>query len=145
MEAAAEGVPVRWGRTCSSGEAEEDHQGARQGEQIGVGDLSDVLAELGSGHGGELVDHDAARVGQALAGPDVQLDAQQWDLGGVTGQWADGDRVGGVESVVLHDENRPRLAGVVLTASGRPELASPHSCSLSSLSSPNHEMASTNA
>lgn len=71
--------------------------------------------------------------------------APEWDLSRFAGERADRDRVGGIEAVVLHDEHRARLPGVVASPGGGPELPAPHPSSSSMPSSPHHEMASTNA
>ena len=49
-------------------------------------------------------------------------------LGRICGEGANGYRGGGVECVVLDDNGRPRLAGVVTASGNGPDLASPHSC-----------------
>ena len=62
---------------------------------------------------------------------EFQRDPQQRDPSGVAGQRADGDRVGGVEAVVLQDQHGARFARVMRTSGRGPQLTAPHSSSSS--------------
>jgi hypothetical protein len=58
----------------------------------------------------------------------------------VAGEGADGDRIRGVETIVLYDNDGARLSGITLTSSDGPDIAASHP-----LASPNSDAASMNA
>ena len=74
----------------------------------------------------DLVDHRAAGLVEAVLGTGRQRDAKQRRVGGIARQGADGDRARVLESVILDDHDRARLAGVVAAARCDPELARLH-------------------
>ena len=59
---------------------------------------------------------------------------EERDVCRVRGEGADGDRVGGVEAVVLKDDDGAWLACVVLAAGERPDFASLHATGFHSIS-----------
>jgi hypothetical protein len=90
-----------------------------------------MRADLGLGYGGDLVYHQPAGRTQAVALIRLDDEAEQRCVGRIGGEGANGDGVGRVETVVLHDDDRARLASVILAARDGPDLAAPHSSSRS--------------
>ena len=90
---------------------------------------------LALGMVGNLVDHQPARRPQSVAPARLNQQPKQRGLGRVSGEGADGDRGGGVETVILENDHWPGFAGVVLAARDGPDLASLHPAKRSEIAS----------
>ena len=70
---------------------------------------ADASSDVGASNGGDLVDHCKTR--HIEAGGCI-IDDRQSEQGGINGrggEWADRHRIGGIESVVLHNDGRTRF------------------------------------
>ena len=93
---------------------------AAESDHVFVVESSDVFAELGARHGGQLVDHQPAGLAETVVVVWIDRHAEQWCVRGVGGHRAHGDRAGGVEAVVLHDDDRAGFADVAAACGGGP-------------------------
>ena len=85
--------PYRRGRCGPSGlrdggESEKHHQRSVELDELVVAQASEAVAQAGSGHGGELVDHEAAGLIEPVVGRGVDRDPDQGRIDGwvVNGQ-----------------------------------------------------------
>src|ERR1700734_4087719 len=99
---------------------------------------SNADADLRFWHGCDLVYHQTAGRSQPVKLVRFHSEPEERGLRLVSGEGADGDGVGRIESVILQDGDGAWLTCVALTARDRPNIAAPHS------PSPN-DMASMNA
>ena len=143
----ADGTPIagmRVGKPRSIGQTKIDEQGAIQSDQIVISKPAEPIAQIGTRHGGDLVDHDVTRVIEASR--DARSDGKPGErrLNQIRGQWTHSDRGRGVESVILNNDDGARLTGVGASRSRDMDIAATHR--LDSISSPHSpEMASTKA
>jgi len=107
-------------RRCQS---QKDKDGTVQAQNGLVVQASDARADLCFRHGRDLVHHEAAGAPQSIAIVRLDAQAEQGCLGRIGGEGADGDGLRGVEAIVLNNNNRPRLAGVILAAGDRVNVA----------------------
>jgi hypothetical protein len=103
---------VKCAGSSGSGEAEEHHERSRQPGHVVIAQLPHALPELGARDGGDLVDHQPTGLSDAsgLVGFDEQSD--QRCVGRISGERTDGHRSGGIEAVVLDDDDGSGLADV---------------------------------
>ena len=76
--------------------------------------MADTSAEFGARHGGDLVGHESTWGAEAVVRVRLNRNAEERGFGGVRCKSADGYRGGGVEAVVLDDDDRAGFAGVVV-------------------------------
>ena len=122
----ASGIAAGSGR----GEAEEHGDGPSEPRHVVVGQSSDPLAEFRARDGGDLVDHEPARLPDPGRIVCVDGDPEQCSVGLIGRQRADRHRRGRVEQVILDDDHRARLADVATAGCGRPDLSALHAPSL---------------
>jgi hypothetical protein len=102
------------GGLCGFGEVKEEDYGSGEAGHVFGLELADAGAEFGARHGGDLVGHEAARGTEAVVRVRLYRNAEERGFGGVRCKSADGYRGGGVEAVVLDDDDRAGFAGVVV-------------------------------
>ena len=101
-----------------------------------AGEGADAPAQALAANGGDLVDHHAAGLVQAVLVTRQQLDAEERRVGGIARQRADRDRGCLREAVILNDGDRSRFAGVVAAARrSAPQLAPLHPTRVSLIAS----------
>lgn len=119
-------LPAAIGR---SGEAEEDEDGSVETDHVLVVEPSAAFAEFRTRDRCQLVHHQAADLAKLVARVGRDGQPEQRRFGRVGRHRADRDRVGGVESVVLHDDHRARLADIAAAGRRSPDFAASHSSS----------------
>ena len=77
--------------------------------------------------GRKLVYHQSGDLSEPVAFVRVDGQAEERSVGRVGREGADGDRVGGVESIVLHDDDRAGLTDGALAGRSGPDLAASRS------------------
>src|SRR5579872_1098234 len=102
----------------SVGETHEHDEGTVDAHKIGRRQAAKMITEVGPWHRGDLVDHHSTRLLEAGDGGRIHIDSSQRSIDRIGRQGADGHRCGGVETVILHDDNRTRLAGARATGGG---------------------------
>ena len=116
----------RWPGAC---ETEEHDDGPRKSGYVVVGQSADLFAESRARDGGDLVDHEPARLTYPGHLVGVNRDAKQWSIGVVGRERTDRDRSSCVEEIVLNDDNWSRFAGVAAARYSGPDLSALHSSS----------------
>src|SRR5262245_18117364 len=107
--------------------AEEHGHGLIEPHHVLVVEPPDVRAHLRLGDCCDLVHHEAAGGAKAIALVRLHDKAEQRRVGRVGGKGANRDRVGGIETVVLHDDGGARLASVIVAPGHGPDCPAPHS------------------
>ena len=97
---------------------------------VGVHEPSDAAAQLHFRDRRDLVDHQARGRPQAVRLVRFDSEAEQRSVGWIAREGADGDGLGGVEAIILHDHQRTRLARVVSASGSSPDLSALHSSRL---------------
>ena len=120
------------------GQSEKHEHGLIESQDILVVQPADTCTNLGLGDSGDLIHRQAARRAQAVALVRLDWQAEQRRVRLVSGEGADRDRVGGVEAVVLNNDDGAWLPGIILAAGDGPDVATLHS-------SPQSDTASMNA
>ena len=108
-------------------QAQKDQHRAIEAQDILVVQPSNIGPNFGFRDGGDFVDHQATHRTKAV--PLVWLYEQPYkrSLRLICVESADCDGIGSVKSIILHDDNRTRLARVIFSSRDRPDIAAPHS------------------
>lgn len=104
-----------------------------------------VILEVAARHGGHLVDHQKAWPVQAVMLGRFDEYAYQGSFDSVGRYWANGNRGGSIETIILDDHDGSRLPGVRASGRSSVNVASLHPGGVTSSVAQSHEMASTNA
>ena len=83
-------------------------------------EMPDAVSELIFLHRGDLINHESRKNIEAVAFGGRNRNAKQWRLSWIGCHDADRDGFGGIEAVILENDRRPRLAGVILGPGDRP-------------------------
>ena len=113
----------------SAHESEEHEDRSTQPDEFFVAEPADALAELGAGHGCDLVDHETAGLSEPVRVVWIDPNSKQWGIGGIGRERADRHRVRSIKAIVLHDRHGSRLAHVPSAGSRGPDLAASQSSS----------------
>lgn len=133
------------GPSGSIRQTEKDGQRPIEPYQVFREQLAKMVLKVSSRHCRHLVDHELARLVQAIERRRLHSDPRQRCLDRIRRQRTHRHRRGCIEAVVLHDHHRARLARVGARSRGGIDLAAPQpGCGLSSAGH-SDEMASTNA
>lgn len=104
-------------------QVQKEDQGAIQAGEVAGIEAADADAEFGERHCRDFVGHDAAARLQSVAVGWFDCDAQQRRGGRVRGDPAERYGARQLEEVILYDNRRARLAGVIRTAGDGPDLS----------------------
>jgi hypothetical protein len=90
-------------------------------------EMPDAASESILWYRGDLINHQSRKRVEAVALGWRNRDAEQRRLGCVGRHDADRDGFGGIEAVILENDRGPRLAGVILSPSDRPDFSTSQS------------------
>jgi internalin A len=124
-------------RPGRGGQPEEYENRLIEPQHIFVVQAADLRTHLGLRDGGDLVHHQPAGRKQSIAVIRFDGQAEQRRFRLISGEGTDRDRVRGVETVILDDDDRTGLPGIILAARDSPDVATPHSFSQSDTASMN--------
>lgn len=110
-------------------EPEKHEGGSRESDDVLIGEAADPLNEFRARDGGDLVDHESARLADPRRLASIDGYSKQWRIGLVGRERADHDRCCCIEEIVLNDHDRTRFAGVSASGGRGPDLAASHSSS----------------
>src|ERR1051326_4957480 len=131
-------VPLPFSSLVWPGDPQEDENGTVQSHDILVREAAQARAYLRFRNGRDLIDHQPADGAKAVGLVGLDCQPEQRGIGGIGREGAYRDRICHVETVVLKDDNRTRLPGVILAAGNGPDFAALHR-------SPQSETASMNS
>jgi len=117
--------------------SEKDNDRAVKAQYILVIQPADPCADLGIWHDGYFVDHELARGAQTVALVRFDNQTKQRRVGWIAGEGANCDAIGRIEIIVLRDDGRARLPGVISAPGNGPEFSAPHSSPASDAASMN--------
>src|SRR5882724_11322508 len=119
----------RWQKTetASSPKAEENNDRAVQTHHILVCEPSDTRPEFGLRYGRNLVHHQPGDHPEPVRLAGFDGGTEERSIGRIARESADGDGARCAEPIILNDDDRPRFAGIVLTAGSGPHLTALHS------------------
>jgi hypothetical protein len=83
-------------------------------------EMPDAASELIFWHCRNLINHESRKGGEAVAFARRNRNAKQWRLSWIGCRDTNGDRLDGIEAVILQDDRGPRLAGVIFGPGNRP-------------------------
>jgi hypothetical protein len=106
--------------------AQEHRHRAIEADDVLFYQAADARLERGPRHGRDLVDHEMTWLAQSIALGGLDGPAHQRGIHQVRREGTDGDRGRGREGIVLQDDGRPGLSGVVGAARNGPDLSSFH-------------------
>jgi len=109
-----------------AGEAKKHNDGATKPKHVLVAEASDPRTQPRTLDGSELVHHEAASLAQSIQWRGLYGQANQWRVGGIGRECADGYRIRPVEPIVLDHHHRARFDCVAGPARSRPDFASLH-------------------
>ena len=115
-----------WVAVGSIRQTEEHNKGTVDAHEVGCRQSAEALTQVGPRHRRDLVDHHLTGLVEAGDGRRIDINSSQRSLDRITREGADGNRSSGVETVVLHNDNRTRLARIGAAGSGRVDIASSH-------------------
>ncbi len=117
--------------------SQKDNDRPVQAQYILIVQPADPCADLGFWHGGYFVDHKPARGAQTVALVRFDNQTKQRRVGWIAGEGANCDGIGRIEIIVLHDDGRARLPGVISAPGNGPDFSAPHSSPASDAASMN--------
>ena len=82
--------------------------------------MSDATSDLIFWHCRDLINHKSGRRTEAVAFVWCNRNAKQWRLSWIRGYNADCNRFSGIETIILQNDRRSRLAGIILRPGDRP-------------------------
>ena len=118
-----------------SGDTQEYKHRPVDPSHVGDGEGADPPAQVLPADSGDLVDHDIAVFVETVLRTGRKQEAKQRGIGRIAGQGADGHGTCGLETVVLHDDDRAGLAGIVAAARRDPQFAPLYPASISLMAS----------
>jgi hypothetical protein len=106
-----------------SGKTKKHNNGPTKPHHVLVAEAADSAGESCALDGGDLVNHDAALLAKTIRRGRLDCEPNQGSLCWVGCKRANRYGIRGVEAIILYNDDRPWLARVSGSASGRPDLA----------------------
>jgi len=108
-------------------QTEKDQNSSIKPQHVLAIETPDSGSDLRLWNGRDLVCHKMPVKIQPVRFGWLNSDTEQWRVGRIAREGADGDGTRSVEAIVLQNDDGLRLAGVVFAASDLPDFAAPHS------------------
>ena len=83
-------------------------------------EMPDAVSEFIFWYCGDLINHESRKSIEAVAFVRRDWNAKQWRLSWISGHDADRDGFGSIKAIILENDRRPRLTGVILCLGDRP-------------------------
>jgi len=107
-------------------DAEENDDCSTESDHVVIAEPPDRLAELGAWNRRDLVHHQVAGLSNSVRLIRSHRKPKQWRLGGIRGERTDGHRRGGIESIILDNDDRSRFSDVPAACRCGPDLTASH-------------------